>query len=141
MSGDLVPRGDNLPAVAVNTDGLGFFTLMTEVAKLTSQALLLKEKVWAWQRRMEKDADAASHMSEMCDAAEVEPQYTARILDGAAALRRVADASGELAQKADDMQHDAQALGDAHQNEYGGINEVVQVMGVQQPKPGFNEVK
>ncbi|MEU7206142.1 conjugal transfer protein TraB [Streptomyces sp. NPDC045470] len=141
MSQELVPRDDSGLAAVANTDGLGFFTLLTEVTALTSRALLLKEKVWAWQRRMEKDADAASHMSEMCDAAEVAPQFTALILDGSGALRKVADASGDLAQRADDMQHDAQNLGDAHQNEYGGIYEAVQTMGVQQPKPGFNEVK
>jgi hypothetical protein len=77
----------------------------------------------------------------MCDAAEVEPRYTGLIMDGSVSLRKVADASGELANAADVMQTDAQGFNDAHQGEYGGIYETVQRMGVQQPKSGFNEVK
>ncbi|GAA3312137.1 hypothetical protein GCM10020295_83180 [Streptomyces cinereospinus] len=80
-------------------------------------------------------------MSEMCDAAEVEPRFTALIMEGATSLREVAEASGDLVSAADAMQMDAQGFADSHQREYGGIYEAVQSMGVQQPKPGFNEVK
>ncbi|TLQ39025.1 conjugal transfer protein TraB [Streptomyces marianii] len=137
----MVPRGDTLPAIPADGEGLGFLALSVRVTALTAQAMLLKEKVWALQRRMDSNADKASNMSEMCDAAEVEPQFTALILDGSVALRKVADASGELANAADVMQTDAQGFNDAHQGEYGGIYEATQTMGVKQPKPGFNEVK
>ncbi|NGO40676.1 conjugal transfer protein TraB [Streptomyces ureilyticus] len=139
MSGEIVPRGDTLPAVP---DGdLGFLSLGVAVATLTARALLLKEKVWALQRLFQRNAEKASNMSEMCDAAEVEPQFTAQIMEGSASLREVSEASGELVNAADQMQMDAQGFNDAHQGEYGGIYEVTQSMGVQQPKPGFNEVK
>ncbi|WP_414170910.1 conjugal transfer protein TraB (plasmid) [Streptoverticillium reticulum] len=141
MSGDIVPHGGALPAVPADGEGLGFLALGARVTALTAQALLLKEKVWALQRRMNSNADKASHMSEMCDAAEVDPQHTALILEGSAALRRVADASGDLANAADVMQTDAQGFNDAHQGEYGGIHEVSQSSRFKQPKPGFNEVK
>ncbi|RPK69984.1 hypothetical protein EES45_36300 [Streptomyces sp. ADI97-07] len=149
VSGEIVPResyvpavpdgGDNLPVIP--DSNLGFLSLGAAVALLASRALLLKEKVWALQRLFQRNADKASNMSEMCDAAEVDPQYTALIMEGSNALREVAEASGDLVNAADTAQTDAQVFNDAHQGEYGGIYEVTQSMGVRQPKPGFNEVK
>ncbi|MFC7871986.1 conjugal transfer protein TraB [[Kitasatospora] papulosa] len=149
VSGEIVPResyvpavpdsGDNLPAIP--DSNLGFLSLGAAVALLASRALLLKEKVWSLQRLFQRNADKASNMSEMCDAAEVDPQFTALIMEGSNALREVAEASGDLVNAADTMQMDAQGFNDAHQGEYGGIYEVTQTMGVRQPKPGFNEVK
>jgi hypothetical protein len=140
VTGDIVPRGDTLPEVPDDSN-LGFLSLGIAVTTLTAQALGLKEKVASLQRRMEKNAKKASSMSEMCDAAEVEPYYTGLIMEGATDLQGVADASGEMVSAADQMQTDAQSFNTAHQGEYGGIYEVTQSMGVQQPKPGFNEVK
>ncbi|MFF3958831.1 hypothetical protein ACFYY1_37350 [Streptomyces sp. NPDC001890] len=139
VSGEVVPRGDTLPAVY---DGnLGFLSLSVAVTVLAGRALLLKEKIWALQALFRRNADKASNISEMCDAAEVEPQFTALIMEGATSLREVAEASGDLVNAADQMQMDAQGFNEAHQGEYGGIYEVTQSMGVQQPKPGFNAVK
>ncbi|MCX4411629.1 conjugal transfer protein TraB [Streptomyces sp. NBC_01764] len=149
VSGEIVPResyvpavpdsGDNLPAIP---DGnLGFLSLGLAVTTLAARALWLKEKIWVLQALFRRNADKASNMSEMCDAAEVEPRFTALIMEGATSLREVAEASGDLVDAADAMQMDAQGFNDAHQGEYGGIYEVAQSMGVQQPKPGFNEVK
>lgn len=149
VSGEIVPResyvpavpdsGDNLPAIP---DGnLGFLSLGLAVTTLAARALWLKEKIWILQALFRRNADKASNMSEMCDAAEVEPRFTALIMEGATSLREVAEASGDLVSAADAMQMDAQGFNTAHQGEYGGIYEVTQSMGVQQPKPGFNEVK
>jgi hypothetical protein len=140
MPGEIVPRGDRLPAIPDDSN-LGFLSLGAAVTVLAARALLLKEKVWALQRLFQRNADKASNMSEMCDAAEVDPQFTALIMEGSTALRQVAEASGDLVNAADVMQTDAQGFNDAHQGEYGGIHEVTQSMGVQQPRPGFNEVK
>ncbi|MFI0901849.1 conjugal transfer protein TraB [Streptomyces sp. NPDC020983] len=139
MSGEIELRGNHLPAIPDSE--LGFVSLGLAVITLTAQALLLKEKIWALQARMNRNADQTSNMSEMCDAAEVEPHYTALVMDGSVSLRRVAQASGDLVDAADRMQGDAQGFRDAHQSEYGGIYEAVQASRVQQPKPGFNEVK
>ncbi|MFC7885246.1 conjugal transfer protein TraB [Streptomyces sp. NPDC057376] len=149
VSGEIVPResyvpavpdsGDNLPAIP--DSNLGFLSLGLAVTTLAARALLLKEKIWALQVLFRRNADKASNMSEMCDAAEVEPRFTALIMEGATSLREVAEASGDLVNAADEMQVNAQGFKDAHQGEYGGIYEAVQSMGVQQPKPGFNEVK
>ncbi|MFF8287420.1 conjugal transfer protein TraB [Streptomyces albus] len=149
VSGEIVPRdsyapavpagGDNLPAIP--DSNLGFVSLGVAVTTLAARALWLKEKIWILQGLFRRNADKASHMSEMCDAAEVEPRFTALIMEGATSLREVAEASGDLVNAADQMQMDAQGFADAHQGEYGGIYEAVQSMGVQQPKPGFNEVK
>ncbi|MEV6147111.1 conjugal transfer protein TraB [Streptomyces sp. NPDC051992] len=149
MSGEIVPRESYVPAVpdsgeslpAIPDGNLGFLSLGLAVTMLAARALLLKEKVWALQALFRRNADKASNMSEMCDAAEVEPRFTALIMEGANSLREVAEASGDLVNAADAMQTDAQGFNDAHQGEYGGIYEVTQTMGVQQPKPGFNEVK
>ncbi|MFF0170241.1 conjugal transfer protein TraB [Streptomyces prasinus] len=139
MSGEMVPQGDTLPAVP--DSNLGFLSLGAAVTLLVAQTLRLKEKIWALQTLFRRNADKASNMSEMCDAAEVEPRYTALIMEGSTSLREVAEASGELVDAADAMQTDAQGFKDAHEGEYGGIYEVTQSMGVQQPKPGFNEVR
>ena len=149
VSGEIVPResyvpavpdnGDNLPAIP--DSNLGFLSLGLAVTTLAARALWLKEKIWILQALFRRNADKASNMSEMCDAAEVEPRFTALIMEGATSLREVAEASGDLVNAADAMQMDAQGFNDAHQGEYGGIYEVAQSMGVQQPKPGFNEVK
>ncbi|MFF8293629.1 conjugal transfer protein TraB [Streptomyces sp. NPDC016309] len=139
MAGEIVPRGDSLPAVP--DSNLGFLSLGAAVTLLAGRALLLKEKIWALQALFRRNATKASNMSEMCDAAEVEPQFTALIMEGATSLREVAEASGELVNAADQMQTDAQGFKAAHEGEYGGIYEAVQSMGVRQPKPGFNEVK
>ncbi|UQI49776.1 conjugal transfer protein TraB (plasmid) [Streptomyces sp. HU2014] len=139
MSAEIVPRGDTLPAVP--DSDLGFLSLGAAVTLLAARALLLKEKIWALQAHFRRNADKASNMSEMCDAAEVDPRFTALIMEGSTSLRGVAEASGDLVNAADEMQTDAQGFKDAHESEYGGIYEVTQVMGVQQPKPGFNEVK
>ncbi|MFE7212520.1 conjugal transfer protein TraB [Streptomyces sp. NPDC057611] len=149
VPGEIAPRGSTLPAVpdsndtlpAVPDGNLGFLSLGLAVTALAARALLLKEKIWALQALFRRNADKASNMSEMCDAAEVEPRFTALIMEGATSLREVAEASGDLVSAADAMQTDAQGFKDAHEGEYGGIYEAVQSMGVQQPKPGFNEVK
>ncbi|MGW1037546.1 conjugal transfer protein TraB [Streptomyces antibioticus] len=149
VSGEIVPRESYVPAVpdsddnlpAIPDSNLGFLSLGMAVTMLAARALLLKEKIWALQALFRRNADKASNMSEMCDAAEVEPRFTALIMEGATSLREVAEASGDLVNAADAMQTDAQGFKDAHQGEYGGIYETVQSMGVQQPKPGFNEVK
>lgn len=140
MPGEIVLRPE-APLPAVPDVDLGFLSLGAAVVLLAGRALLLKEKIWALQSRFRRNADKASNMSEMCDAAEVAPQLTALIMEGANSLRGVAEASGDLVDAADTMQMHAQGFTDAHQNEYGGIYEVTQTMGVQQPKPGFNEVK
>ncbi|GAB2891728.1 conjugal transfer protein TraB [Streptomyces mayteni] len=139
MSNEIVPRPTYLPDVP-DGEGLGFLVLAARVTALTARALLLKEKLWALQRHMARNADKAHTTSEMCDAAEVKPEQTALILETSTALRKVADASGEVANAADDMQTDAQAFGDAHETEYRGVYEAVQVAGGQ-AKPGFYEVR
>lgn len=149
VSGEIVPResyvpavpdsGDNLPAIP--DSNLGFLSLGLAVTTLAARALWLKEKIWVLQAFFRRNADKASNMSEMCDAAEVDPRFTALIMEGATSLREVAEASGDLVDAADAMQMDAQGFNDAHEGEYRGGYEVVQAMGVQQPKPGFNEVK
>lgn len=141
MSNEIVPRPTHLPDVPNDGEGLGFFALAARVISLTSRALLLKEKVAALQRHMDRNADKARDLSEMCDAAEVEPQFTALIMEASTALRKVAEASGEMANAADAMQNDAAAFGAAHETEYRGVYEAVQVSGVQEAKPGFYEVK
>ncbi|MFE1075156.1 conjugal transfer protein TraB [Streptomyces sp. NPDC058783] len=149
VSGEIVPRGTYVPAVPDSNDSLpsipdsnlGFLSLGIAVTTLAARALRLKEKIWILQAFFRRNAEKASNMSEMCDAAEVEPRFTALIMEGATSLREVAEASGDLVSAADAMQMDAQGFADAHQDEYGGIYETVQSMGVQQPKPGFNEVK
>ncbi|WP_461712351.1 conjugal transfer protein TraB [Streptomyces sp. DSM 41013] len=131
---ELVPRPANLPA----RGGRPSFTrLAGRMAALTASALALKEGLWALQRRMERDADHADMLADLCIAAEVEPRFTGQIHEAATALRAVATASADLARTADQVQHDSQGLHDAHQAEYRGVYEAVNASGVRQAKPGF----
>ncbi|MGV9277704.1 conjugal transfer protein TraB [Streptomyces griseosporeus] len=131
---DLVPRPTHLPA---STSRPSFTALAGRMAALTASALALKEGMWALKRRMESDADHADMLADLCIAAEVEPKFTGLIHEAGTALRAVANASGELADAADQVQHDSQGLHDAHQAEYRGVYEAVQGSGVRQAKPGF----
>ncbi|GAA1017173.1 conjugal transfer protein TraB [Streptomyces thermogriseus] len=133
---DLVPRPVNLPS-AQGGGAPSFTQLAARTAALTASALALKEGLWALQRRMERDADQADQLADLCTAAEVEPKFTALITEAGAALRAVAEASGDLARTADQVQHDAQELHDAHDQEYRGVYEAVNASGVRQARPGF----
>ncbi|MCU1617398.1 MAG: plasmid transfer protein TraB [Frankiales bacterium] len=130
------------PTAAGVVEGtLNFITLAARTTALTVAAAHLKEGMSALQRHMEGNATKARTLSEMCDQAEVDPQYTAQILEVSQALQRVAAASGELADTADQMEANARGFNDAHESEYRGIYEVVQAGQVRQPKPGFNAVR
>lgn len=121
--------------------GNGFLALSWRVVALSTAALHLKEGMYLLKRHMETNATAARNLSEMCAAAEVEPQYTAQILEASQALTRVAEASGDLAATADAMESDARGFNSAHEREYRGIYEAVNGSGVQQAKPGFYRVR
>jgi hypothetical protein len=133
---ELVP----LPPAAGTGDN-GFLSLARRVSTLAAAALLLKEALFALKARMERNSAAARRLSEMCHVAEVEPQYTAQILEVSGALHQVAQASGDVATTADDMQIKAQGFNNAHQSEYRGIYEAVNASGVRQAKPGFYRVR
>ncbi|CAL9617886.1 hypothetical protein SUDANB58_05765 (plasmid) [Streptomyces sp. enrichment culture] len=132
---DLVPRPAHLPAARGGTPS--FTRLAARTAALAASALALKEGLWSLQRRMERDADHADMLADLCTAAEVEPRFTGLITEAGAALRAVAQASAEVARTADQVQHDARGLHDAHQSEYRGVYEAVNASGVRQAKPGF----
>ncbi|MEU0289913.1 conjugal transfer protein TraB [Streptomyces sp. NPDC006147] len=132
---DLVPRPANLPAARGGSPS--FTRLAARTAALTASALALKEGLWSLQRRMERDADHADMLADLCVAAEVEPKFTGLINEAGTALRAVATASADLARTADQVQHDSQHLHDAHQQEYRGVYEAVNASGVQQARPGF----
>jgi hypothetical protein len=132
---DLVPRPAHLPATTGDTPS--FTRLVARMSALTASALALKEGLWALKRRMEHDAQHHHRLSDMCVAAEVEPKFTNLITTAGSALQAVADASGDLAAAADQVQHHAQDLHDAHQAEYRGVYEAVNASGVRQAKPGF----
>ena len=131
---DLIPRPQNLPT---RGERPSFTRLAGRTAALTASALALKEGLWSLQRRMERDADQADKLAELCVAAEVEPRFAGQIHEAADALRKVAQASVELAQAADQVETSSQDLHDAHQREYRGVYEAVQASGVRQAKPGF----
>ncbi|MFD5493366.1 conjugal transfer protein TraB [Streptomyces sp. NPDC127091] len=132
---DLVPRPAHLPATGGGTPS--FTRLAARMTALTAAALALKEGLWALNRRMEHDAEKHDHLADMCVVAEVEPRFTGLISESATALYAVTEASAAVANTADQVQHDAQDLHDAHQAEYRGVYEAVNASGVRQAKPGF----
>jgi hypothetical protein len=137
---ELVPYTPKLPERS-GGERPSFLGLAGRIAWLTASALALKEGLWVLRRRMEKDADDAERLSEMCAVAEVEPRFTALIHEAGGALRQVAEASGDLAGAADEMETNARGFKDAHETEYRGVYEAVQASGVRQAKPGFYRTK
>ncbi|MER5465538.1 conjugal transfer protein TraB [Streptomyces sp. NPDC002668] len=132
---------DNLPAIPGMSGGSssdnGFIALSARTAALAAAALFLKEGMHLLRAHMGRNAAKARRVSEMCDAAEVEPQYTAMILDASASLTRVSEASGEMTNAADAVDNDARGFNSAHDTEYRGVYEAVNGSGVRQAKPGF----
>ncbi|MEU3564145.1 conjugal transfer protein TraB [Kitasatospora sp. NPDC006786] len=120
---------------------LGFLGLAARTAMLTASALKLKEGMWSLQRHMEKNAGQARDLSEMCGQAEVAAQFTAQILEVSAALTKVATASGEMANAADDTETAARSFESEHDREYRGVYEAAQAADVPMAKPGFYKVR
>jgi hypothetical protein len=131
---EIVPRDVHLPD---RTETPSFTRLAGRLVTLTAAAYRLKEGMADLQRRMEADADTAVRLAEQCQQAEVEPRFVALVLEASGALRAVAEASGSLADAADQMVTGARGLHDAHQAEYQGVYEAVRASGAQQAKPGF----
>ncbi|MFI9214302.1 conjugal transfer protein TraB [Streptomyces sp. NPDC053253] len=133
---DIVPY--KAPPLPVKGERVGFLSLVAQMATLAAAALSLKEGLWVLKHRMEKNAAIHDLISEMCAEAEVEPRFTALIADSATALRKVAEASAEVAGAADQMEANSRGFCDAHRTEYQGVYEAVNARPeVQQAKPGF----
>lgn len=120
---------------------LNFITLSARTAALAAAAALLKEQLHLLKARMHHDAARARRLAGHLNQAGADARFQAQSLEVAAAFERVADASGELAQAADQMQINAEFVKDAHESEYRGIYEVRQASPYAQPKPGFNRVR
>ncbi|QIB49500.1 conjugal transfer protein TraB [Streptomyces aureoverticillatus] len=135
---------DNLPAIpgaggSSSSGGSdnGFLALAGRTARLAASALFLKEGMHRLRAHMKANSNAAMRLSEMCDTAEVEPQFTSMIMDASTSLNGVAEASGEMVNAADSVDTDARGFNSAHDSEYRGVYEAVNGSRVQQAKPGF----
>lgn len=150
QSGSNLPAaaGDNAPAPKQTFGGfisgiLNFVTLAARFIALAAAAMWLKEALHLLKERMHADAALARRVAELCGQAGVDPYFLGLFIETSQAFERVAEASGELSNAADQMEMNARFVKDAHQTEYGGIHEVVQALprGVQQPTAGFNRVR
>jgi hypothetical protein len=108
---------------------------------LATAAALLKEQLHLLKARMHRDAQRARTLSGHLRQAGADARFQAQAIEVSQAFDRVAEASGEVANAADQMEAHAQGVRDAHQTEYGGIYEVAQASPYAQPKPGFNRVR
>jgi hypothetical protein len=145
--------GDNTPAPAGGSKPdrptwsgaihgiLNFITLTARITALAVAAALLKEQLHLLKARMHRDAARARTLAGHLNQAGADARFQAQSLEVAAAFERVAEASGELANAADQMEANATFVKDAHQTEYGGIYEIRQASPYDQPKPGFNAVR
>lgn len=120
---------------------LNFVTLALRITALAIAAALLKEQFHLFKQRMHHDAASARRLSGHLAQAGVDAHFQTQALEVAAAFERVAEASGQLADAADQMEAGARGVRDAHQSEYGGIYEVTNALPYAQPKPGFNRVR
>lgn len=120
---------------------INFVTLGARFIALAAAAMWLKEKLHILKAHMHRDAANARKVSEMCGQAGVDGRFLAQILEVSQAFDRVAEASGVLADAADQMEMNARMVKDAHQTEYGGVYEAVNSSPYEQPKPGFSAVR
>jgi hypothetical protein len=145
--------GSNLPATTADNAPaqqsfgglisgiLNFVFLAGCFIALAAAAMWLKEKLHLLKERMRRDAAFARKVAELCGAARVDNYFLSLFFEAATAFDRVADASGELANAADQMEMNARFVKDAHDTEYRGIYEVRQASPYEQPTPGFNRVR
>lgn len=139
------PAGSVVPAAQPTFGGLingiiNFLILGARFVALAAAAALLKEQLHLLKARMHRDAAFARRVAEMCGQAGVDAHFVALFLEAAQAFERVAAASGELADAADQMQMNAQFVKDAHDAEYRGVYEAANASPYAQPRPGFNRV-
>jgi hypothetical protein len=120
---------------------INFVTLAAAFVALAGAAAMLKEQLHLLKERMHRDAAFASKVGEMCGAAGVDAYFVGLFVEAATAFMRVAEASGELAGAADQMESDARGVKNAHDTQYRGIYEYRQSRPYKQPKPGFNKVR
>lgn len=120
---------------------LNFVTLAARVMALAAAAALLKEQLHLLKARMHRDAARARTLSEHLNQAGADTRFQAQAIEVSQAFDRVAEASGEVADAADQMEANARGVRDAHQAQYGGIYEVRKASPYAQPKPGFNRVR
>lgn len=136
-----VPAATGPPTFGGLINGIiNFISLAARFIALAAAAVLLKEALHLLKARMHRDARFARRVAEMCGQAGVDGYFVALFLETAQAFERVAAASGELADAADQMQMNAQFVKDAHDTEYGGVYEAVNASPYAQPKAGFNAV-
>lgn len=145
--------GSNLPATTADNAPaqqsfgglisgiLNFIFLAGCFIALAAAAMWLKEKLHILKERMHRDAAFARRVAELCGAAHVDPYFLSLFFETATAFDRVAEASGELANAADQMEINARFVKDAHDTQYRGIYEVRQASPYEQPTPGFNRVR
>lgn len=139
--------GDNTPAPAQQSFGQLIFGIINFVAlaacfiALAAAAMWLKEKLHLLKARMRRDAAFARKVAELCGQAGVDTYFLGLFIEASQAFDRVAEASGELADAADQMEMNARFVKDAHDTQYRGIYEVTNASPYAQPKPGFNRVR
>jgi hypothetical protein len=137
--------GDNTPARptfgGLISGIINFVFLAGCFIALAAAAMWLKEKLHLLKERMRQDAALARRVAELCGQAGVDPYFLALFIETSQAFDRVADASGELADAADQMEMNARFVKDAHDTEYRGIYEATNASPYAQPKPGFNAVR
>lgn len=146
--------GSNLPATTDDNapaprPGFGqllssivnFVTLATAFIALAAAAALLKEQLHLLKARCHADAQFARRVGELCGDAGADAYFVGLYFETGTAFDQTAEASGELANAADQMETDARGVQDAHDTEYRGIYEVRQASPYAQPKPGFNRVR
>lgn len=126
---------------AAAESAVNFASLTKRVTALTRSASRMKEQMHVLIAETERNAARARSLAEMCDAAEVEPQYTALIREASTALYRVAESARGVTETADRTELHSQQLGDAHESEYRGVFEAVRASRVRQPKAGFNATR
>lgn len=120
---------------------LNFATLSARFMAMATAALWLKETLHLLKQRMHDDAALARRVGEMSGQAGADPYFVGLFTEASKEFDLVAEASGELAHAADQMETHARGVQDAHDTEYRGIYEVRQASPYAQPKPGFNRVR
>lgn len=150
---EVAAAGSNLPATTSNnapaqqsfggliSGVLNFIFLAGCFIALAAAAMWLKEKLHLLKERMHRDAAFARKVAELCGAARVDNYFLSLFFEAGNAFERVAQASGELADAADQMEMNARFVKDAHDTQYRGIYEVRQASPYEQPTPGFNRVR
>lgn len=124
---------------AVNADGAsnGYTAIQEKFRRLQMATDLLSERAETLAARMQRNAQGAVDLAEMCATAEVDARHVAKVGEIATVLAQVALSARGVQSAADRVGTATRHVAAEHQGEYGPVHAAATASPVRQARPGF----